>query len=126
MNHFRGAKGLTRKDLLKKHIQRFCREVGGGDKVYGAGAGGEREERGTIRTGMEGSRASESFNIMPVTFVLPREFNGFVKAFSEIERDEKKVRGGVLVESRVKSQETRVKRQESRVKSQQVCACEYK
>jgi hypothetical protein len=58
VNHFEDSKQLTRKDLLKKNIQRY--------------------------TDMSG-RAAEAFEIMPQTFLLPHEFTQFVGAFMEVE-----------------------------------------
>ena len=58
VNHFTDSKQLTRKDLLKKNLQRF--------------------------TDMTG-RAAASFEIMPQTFVLPHEYTSFVRAFTEAE-----------------------------------------
>jgi hypothetical protein len=54
VNHFKDTKQLTRKDLLKRHLQRLV-ELGGKD--------------------------SDAFAIMPVTFVLPNEYVQFVSAF---------------------------------------------
>jgi hypothetical protein len=54
VNHFEGSKELTRKDLLKKNIQRY--------------------------TDMSG-KGSEAFEIMPQTFQLPHEYTLFVNAF---------------------------------------------
>ena len=58
VNHFHDSKQLTRKDLLKKNLQRY--------------------------TGM-GGRAAGAFEIMPQTFLLPQEYIHFVQAFQEIE-----------------------------------------
>lgn len=58
VNHFQDSKELTRKDLLKKNLQRFT-DMGG---KYG-----------------------DYFEIMPQTFLLPHEFVGFVKVFTELE-----------------------------------------
>lgn len=62
INRFRKSKGLTRKDLLKKNIQRLC-----------ASSGGRRD-----------SVTRNAFSIMPLTFVLPQEYNAFVAAFTSI------------------------------------------
>ena len=73
VNHFRHARALTRKDLLKKHIQRFCATVGGTNL------------RSTSAINVSAPKASaqgELWNLMPQTFALPQEFNNFVKAFS--------------------------------------------
>ena len=58
VNHFEDSKQLTRKDLLKKNIQRY--------------------------TDMTGKTA-EHFEIMPQTFQVPHEYTQFVNAFMEIE-----------------------------------------
>lgn len=58
VNHFVDSKQLTRKDLLKKNLQRF--------------------------TDMTG-KVAEAFEIMPQTFILPTEYTQFVRAFSEYE-----------------------------------------
>lgn len=58
VNHFHDSKQLTRKDLLKKNLQRF--------------------------TDMTG-KVAEAFEIMPQTFLLPHEYTQFVKVFTEIE-----------------------------------------
>jgi hypothetical protein len=58
VNHFQDSKQLTRKDLLKKNLQRF--------------------------TDMTG-KIAEAFEIMPQTFLLPHEYTQFVKCFTEIE-----------------------------------------
>ena len=55
-NHFHGSKQLTRKDLLKRNLQRY--------------------------TDMHG-RAAECFEIMPQTFLLPLENKQFIGAFIE-------------------------------------------
>ena len=55
VNHFHDSKQLTRKDLLKKNLQRF--------------------------TDMSG-RGAEAFEIMPQTFILPHEYTQLVKAFT--------------------------------------------
>ena len=67
VNHFEDSKQLTRKDLLKKNLQRF--------------------------TDMSG-KAADAFEIMPQTFLLPHEYTQFVKAFMELEsqREERNVR----------------------------------
>jgi len=59
INRFRNTRGLTRKDLLKKNIQR-C-----------SGA--------TTKSG-------EPFNIMPLTYALPHEFNAFVSGYQSIQK----------------------------------------
>jgi hypothetical protein len=55
VNHFPQARHLTRKDLLKKHLQR------------------QRQLS---------DRLAESFDIMPLTFTLPAELLAFTEAFS--------------------------------------------
>jgi tubulin polyglutamylase TTLL5 len=64
VNHFSDSKQLTRKDLLKKNLQRYA--------------------------DMSNKTASE-FEIMPLTFLLPQEYNSFVKAFTEIQSRGKEV-----------------------------------
>ena len=63
INRFRGTRCLTRKDLLKKSIQK-------------SSASTTRSNAG--RADLQG--------IMPLTFVLPQEYNAFVAAFSAIQR----------------------------------------
>lgn len=59
VSRFRLTHGLTRKDLLKKNIQRFA-----------------------------STQASEdSFNIMPLTYALPHEFNSFVSEYQKTSKD---------------------------------------
>jgi len=58
INRFRNTRGLTRKDLLKKNIQQFSNKAKDGD----------------------------SFNIMPLTYALPHEFNSFVSGYQSIEK----------------------------------------
>lgn len=58
INHFESNQHLTRKDLLRKSLQRFTDF---------------------------GSKISESFEIMPQTFVLPHEYTQFVTAFTSYE-----------------------------------------
>lgn len=72
VNHFRYARALTRKDLLKKHIQRFCATVGGTNLRAGSAS----------NVAIKDNPKGELWNLMPQTFVLPQEFNNFVKAFS--------------------------------------------
>ena len=62
INRFRGTRCLTRKDLLKKSIQ-----------------------KSSASTGPSASHA-DLRGIMPLTFVLPQEYNAFVAAFSAIQR----------------------------------------
>jgi tubulin polyglutamylase TTLL5 len=58
VNHYPDSKELTRKDNLKKNIQRF--------------------------TSM-GGKAGAEFEIMPLTFILPHEYTAFVQAFTHAE-----------------------------------------
>jgi len=62
VNHFHDSKQLTRKDLLKKNLQRYT-DMG--------------------RQGL--GQAGEAFEIMPQTFLLPHEYIHFVQAFQEVE-----------------------------------------
>ena len=62
-NHFIGAKNVSRKDFLKRNIERA--------QKFGA-------------------KANNSFNIMPLTFVLPKEYVAFLETFSELEDKEGK------------------------------------
>jgi len=54
----RNTRGLTRKDLLKKNIQQFSNI----------------------------SKDGDSFNIMPLTYALPHEFNSFVAGYQSIQK----------------------------------------
>ena len=65
VNRFKGTRSLTRKDLLKKNIQRFSGTMSG---------------KGSRR------KAIDVRGIMPLTFVLPQEYNAFAAAFSAIQR----------------------------------------
>ncbi|GMF66635.1 unnamed protein product [Phytophthora fragariaefolia] len=56
VNHFQHAKALTRKDCLKKHIGKYL---------------------------AAGGRLRQAFDIIPPTFLLPKEYVGFVHAFQE-------------------------------------------
>lgn len=58
VNHYPDSKELTRKDLLKRNIQRYT---------------------------VMGGKGGENFNIMPLTFLLPHEYTAFVQAFTTIE-----------------------------------------
>jgi len=58
INRFRNTRGLTRKDLLKKNIQQYSNR----------------------------SKDGDSFNIMPLTYALPHEFNSFVSGYQSIEK----------------------------------------
>lgn len=55
INHYEGSKHLTRKDLLKKSLQRY-----------------------TCNT------SSDFFEIMPQTFLLPHEYTQFVSSFTKV------------------------------------------
>jgi tubulin polyglutamylase TTLL5 len=59
-----GAKNVSRKDFLKFNIER-ARKISG--------------------------RASKEFNIMPLTFVLPKEYVDFLTLFSDLEEKEGKM-----------------------------------
>jgi tubulin polyglutamylase TTLL5 len=58
VNHFEDSKQLTRKDLLKKNLQRY--------------------------TGMM-AKSADAFEIMPLTFILPHEYNQFANVFLDLE-----------------------------------------
>lgn len=60
-NHFKGAKNVSRKDFLKRNIERAQKFS---PKCQGV------------------------FNIMPLTFCLPKEYVQFLEAFSELEDKE--------------------------------------
>lgn len=68
LNRFRGTRCLTRKDLLKDNIQRSD-----------ATRAGSRTRRG-------GTEDLDVRGIMPLTFVLPQEYNAFAAAFSAVQR----------------------------------------
>ena len=55
VNHYPDSRQLTRKDLLKKNIQRYTKM---------------------------GSKAAAEFEIMPQTYILPHEYTAFVQAFT--------------------------------------------
>ncbi|KAL7540438.1 hypothetical protein ACHAXR_010108 [Thalassiosira sp. AJA248-18] len=59
INRFRNTRGLTRKDLLKKNIQQFS-------------------NRATDGTG--------DYNIMPLSYSLPHEYNSFVSGYQSIQK----------------------------------------
>ncbi|KAG7378933.1 hypothetical protein PHYPSEUDO_009295 [Phytophthora pseudosyringae] len=65
VNHFQHAKALTRKDCLKKHIGKYL---------------------------AAGGRLRQAFDIIPPTFLLPKEYVTFVQAFQE--RSERLRRSG--------------------------------
>jgi tubulin polyglutamylase TTLL5 len=60
ISRFRKTRGLTRKDLLKKNIQRCV--------------------------GVSENSVKDGFNIMPLTYALPHEFNSFVKGFASVQQ----------------------------------------
>ena len=64
ISRFRSTRGLTRKDLLKKNIQRCV--------------------------GTAARTLRDVFNIMPLTYALPHEFNAFVKGFNLMNAAESK------------------------------------
>lgn len=64
VNHFVGNKNVSRKDFLKRNIERAQKMS---------------------------PKANTTFNIMPLTFVLPKEYVGFLEAFSEFEEQEGKL-----------------------------------
>ncbi|KAI9982588.1 hypothetical protein PInf_008560 [Phytophthora infestans] len=66
VNHFQHAKALTRKDCLKKHIGKYL---------------------------SAGGKLRQAFDIIPPTFLLPKEYVSFVQAFQE--RSERLRRNGV-------------------------------
>jgi hypothetical protein len=61
LNHFPQSKNLTRKDYLKKHLERFQKM---------------------------GQKSSNIFNILPTTYVLPKEYIQFVEDFSQAENED--------------------------------------
>jgi len=60
-NHFNGSKNVSRKDFLKKNIERAMKMSG---------------------------KAHNTFNIIPLTYVLPKEYVPFLETFSEFEQTE--------------------------------------
>lgn len=60
VNHFQNSKELTRKDTLKKNLQKYTSAVG--------------------------NKAAGHFEIMPQTFLLPAEYTLFVKEYSAQEK----------------------------------------
>mmetsp|Transcript_1057 Transcript_1057/g.3431 ORF Transcript_1057/g.3431 Transcript_1057/m.3431 type:complete len:998 (-) Transcript_1057:2293-5286(-) len=68
INHYPEIKQLTRKDLLKRHLER-CR------LIYGMG------------------RGSEHFNLMPQTYILPSEYAQFIDAFTTNEAEQGQHKG---------------------------------
>ena len=63
VNHFTGNKNVSRKDFLKRNIERAQNMS---------------------------AKANQVFNIMPLTFILPKEYVGFLENFSEFEEQEGK------------------------------------
>ena len=63
-NHFKGAKNVSRKDYLKRNIDMAMRMS---------------------------NKAAQTFNISPLTFVLPKEYVAFLECFSELEDKEGKL-----------------------------------
>ena len=68
-NHFIGAKNYSRKDFLKVNIER-ARKVS--------------------------TKSNQTFNIMPHTFILPKEYVDFLTVFSELEDKEGKLNYWIL------------------------------
>jgi tubulin polyglutamylase TTLL5 len=68
-NHFIGAKNVSRKDFLKVNIER-ARKVS--------------------------TKSNQTFNIMPHTFILPKEYVDFLTVFSELEDKEGKLNYWIL------------------------------
>lgn len=64
VNHFTGNKNVSRKDFLKRNIE-LAQKMS--------------------------ARANTVFNIMPMTFILPKEYVGFLENFSELEDIEGKL-----------------------------------
>mmetsp|Transcript_28937 Transcript_28937/g.43684 ORF Transcript_28937/g.43684 Transcript_28937/m.43684 type:complete len:251 (+) Transcript_28937:1026-1778(+) len=64
VNHFTGNKNVSRKDFLKRNIERAQKMS---------------------------AKANTIFNIMPMTFILPKEYVGFLENFSEFEETEGKL-----------------------------------
>ena len=65
INRFRNTRGLTRKDLLKKNIQQFSNKA----------LATKRKQKDC-----------DSYNIMPLTYALPHEFNAFVSGYQSIQK----------------------------------------
>jgi hypothetical protein len=72
VNHFQHAKALTRKDCLKKHIGKYL---------------------------AAGGRLRQAFDIIPPTFLLPKEYVAFVQAFQE--RSERLKRSGFSADKNI-------------------------
>lgn len=60
-NHFQGSKNLSRKDFLKINLERAKKM---------------------------NPKAAQAFNIMPVTYILPKEYVDFLTVFSDLEDKE--------------------------------------
>ena len=85
VNHFQNAQTLTRKDYLKKCIERYCSEVGGLGLSYNL----QRDAHGYAReVDKQSLLGSSFFNIMPQTFILPKEYTTFVAAFFASQRED--------------------------------------
>lgn len=63
MNHFTGNKNVSRKDFLKRNIERAQKMS---------------------------AKSNAIFNIMPMTFILPKEYVGFLENFSDFDEREGK------------------------------------
>ena len=64
VNHFIGAKNVSRKDFLKRNIERA--------QKFSA-------------------RSKQVFDIMPLTYILPKEYVAFLETFSDMEDKEGKM-----------------------------------
>jgi len=73
VNHYPGAKELTRKDLLKRHLAR-CNALHGGARRAVVRDEESTDALAQLETG--------PFALMPVTFVLPNEYVQFCEAFA--------------------------------------------
>lgn len=95
VNHFLDSKQLTRKDLLKKNLQRYTTTTTTTTATIASGTGGG-EGRGLSegnsndtsshphQNNNNNNKSSHSyFEIMPLTFLLPREYVQFVKSFTD-------------------------------------------
>ena len=65
VNHYPDSKQLTRKDLLKKNIERYTNLI------------------------LHGKKICHEFEIIPHTFILPHEYTSFVQVFTSIESTKK-------------------------------------
>eukprot|EP00804_Cyclotella_cryptica_P005935 CCRYP_000194-RA/>CCRYP_000194-RA protein AED:0.43 eAED:0.25 QI:0/0/0/0.5/1/1/2/0/947 len=77
ISRFRLTRGLTRKDLLKKNIERCDRK----SKGYSFGSNSEKG----------------AFHIMPLTYALPHEYNAFVSGFTSIQNASGSKRSNVWI-----------------------------